>query len=91
VLAYTAVGLTMQILTPWHPAPVETAFLEYDGNTGTMTPSARHTQSLGRPYSHYPDDERGDVTSGTVTAGSNRDISSPGIRFLAIVMHSTPV
>ena len=60
VLASTAVGLAMQILTPWHPAPVETAFLEYDGNTGTITPSARHTQSLGRPCPHYPDDERGD-------------------------------
>jgi molybdopterin-synthase adenylyltransferase len=60
VLASAAVGLAMQLLSPWHPGPVETAFLEYDGNTGTITASARHAQSLGRPCPHYPDDERGD-------------------------------
>jgi molybdopterin-synthase adenylyltransferase len=60
VLASAAVGLAMQLLSPWHPSPVETAFLEYDGNTGTITASARHAQSLGRPCPHYPDDERGD-------------------------------
>jgi molybdopterin-synthase adenylyltransferase len=60
VLASTAVGLVMQILTPWHPAPVESACLEYDGNTGTITPSARHAHLIGRQCPHYPDNERGD-------------------------------
>jgi hypothetical protein len=60
VLASTAVGLVLQILTPWHPTPVESAFLEYDGNTATITPSARHAHLIGRPCPHYPDDERGD-------------------------------
>jgi hypothetical protein len=33
---------------------------EYDGNTGTITPSVRHAHLIGRPCPHYPDDERGD-------------------------------
>jgi molybdopterin/thiamine biosynthesis adenylyltransferase len=60
VLASTAVGLVMQMLTPWHPMPVESACLEYDGNTATITPGAQHAHLIGRPCPHYPDNERGD-------------------------------
>jgi hypothetical protein len=60
VLASTAVGLAMQVLTPWHPTPIGSACLEYDGNTGTMTPSAHHAHLIDRPCPHYPDSERGD-------------------------------
>ena len=35
VLASTAVGLVVQLVTPWHAKPVSTAYLEYDGNQHT--------------------------------------------------------
>lgn len=60
VLASTAVGLLMQLLTPWHRAPVATAYLEYDGNTGTISPSQRLAHVLSRPCPHYREEERGD-------------------------------
>jgi hypothetical protein len=60
VLASTAVGLAMQLLTPWHEAPVEGAYLEYDGNKGTIHPSYRYSHALQRECPHYPVEERGD-------------------------------
>lgn len=59
VLASTAVGLAVQILTSWHhPAP-EFAYLEYDGNLGTVRSSdlLRHVPSV---CPHHPAVERGD-------------------------------
>ena len=60
VLASTAVGLVVQLLCPWHAAPLDAAYLEYDGNTGTVTPSYKlaHAAKLG--CTHYPSTERGD-------------------------------
>jgi molybdopterin/thiamine biosynthesis adenylyltransferase len=54
VLASTAVGLSMQILTPWHPVPVESAFLESTTATpapsrparGTLNPSADRVPTI---------------------------------------------
>lgn len=60
VLASTAVGLVMQLLTPWFEAPMDSVYLEYDGNRGTMAPSHRMKLLVGRACSHYPADERGD-------------------------------
>lgn len=60
VLASTAVGLVMQLVTPWHPAPVESAYLEYDGNRGTVAPSYRLKHLDGFECEHYPAVERGD-------------------------------
>jgi len=60
VLASTAVGLLMQLITPWSATATDTAYLEYDGNTGTISPSQRLAHVLSRPCPHYPDDERGD-------------------------------
>jgi hypothetical protein len=62
VLASTAVGLLMQLITPWSAAAADTAYLEYDGNTGTISPSQRLAHVLSRHCPHYPDDERGDPT-----------------------------
>lgn len=60
VLASTAVGLVMQLVTPWHPKPMEGAYLEYDGNTGVVSPSYRLKQAAARECTHYPASERGD-------------------------------
>lgn len=60
VLASTAVGLAMQLLTPWHGASMEGAYLEYDGNKGTISPSYRYGHALKRECPHYPAEERGD-------------------------------
>lgn len=60
VLASTAVGLLMQLLTPWHAKPMDGAYLEYDGNLGVMTSSHRFEHAASRECPHYPADERGD-------------------------------
>jgi hypothetical protein len=60
VLASTAVGLVMQMVTPWFETPIESAYLEYDGNTGTIGPSYRVKHLAGRACPHYPAHERGD-------------------------------
>ncbi len=60
VLASTAVGLVMQILTPWHSKPSQSVYLHYDGNSGVIAPSHRHKLALERTCPHYPPDERGD-------------------------------
>jgi molybdopterin/thiamine biosynthesis adenylyltransferase len=60
VLASTAVGLVVQLLTPWHPNPVDSAYLEYDGNLGSIVPSALLRHQARHPCIHYPANERGD-------------------------------
>ncbi len=60
VLASTAVGLVMQMLTPWFETPRDSAYLEYDGNIGTISPSYRVNLLAGRECPHYPVSERGD-------------------------------
>lgn len=59
VLASTAVGLVIQTMAPWQPLPVETAFLQYDGNTGTIVESHRLASWPGH-CPHYPAQQRGD-------------------------------
>jgi hypothetical protein len=59
-LASTAVGLLVQLVTPWNAAATDTAYLEYDGNTGTVSPSQRLAHVLSRTCPHYRDEERGD-------------------------------
>lgn len=60
VLASTAVGIVMQLVTPWFETPTDSAYLEYDGNLGTMTPSYRMKLIAGKTCFHYPTGERGD-------------------------------
>jgi molybdopterin/thiamine biosynthesis adenylyltransferase len=60
VLASTAVGLAMQLVTPWSAAPTDSAYLEYDGNMGTMVSSYRMKLLAGKVCPHYPAHERGD-------------------------------
>ena len=60
VLASTAVGLVMQLISPWHEKPMDGACLDYDGNTGVIAPSYRFTHAAKRECPHYPARERGD-------------------------------
>lgn len=60
VLASTAVGLAVQILTPWFQPTPEFVFLDYDGNTGTVTPNVRMDLLRDKACPHHPLDETGD-------------------------------
>jgi hypothetical protein len=54
LLASTAVGLFVQLVTPWHRAPIRSAYLVYDANLGTVTPSDRLRRRAEHPCIHYP-------------------------------------
>jgi hypothetical protein len=41
VLASAAVGVFMQLVTPWHRKHTSIVYLEYDGNANTLLPSNR--------------------------------------------------
>ena len=60
VLASTAIGLLMQLVTPWHSKAPEFTYLEYDGNKGTVTVSQRVALLKGHVCPHHPADETGD-------------------------------
>lgn len=60
VLASTAVGLVVQLLTPWLPNPARSAYLVYDANLGTVTLSERLSRRRGKPCPHYPAKNVGD-------------------------------
>jgi len=62
VLASTAVGLLIQLVTPWHRSSAGSAFLRYDGNRNTMTVAERFEHVLARGCTHFPPKERGDPT-----------------------------
>jgi len=49
-----------QLISPWHPKPSEFVYLEYDGNKGTLRPSARMDLLRGKSCPHHPADEVGD-------------------------------
>ena len=60
VLASTATGLLTKILTPWYPDPPAFVYLEYDGNKGTVSRSARMDALKECNCAHHPPDETGD-------------------------------
>lgn len=62
VLASTAIGLFMQVVTPWHGSTEVGACLEYEGNLHTVTPSERMARLRGHPCPHHPADALGDPT-----------------------------
>jgi hypothetical protein len=59
VLASTAVGIAVQLLTPWHSAEIA-PLVEYDGNRHLLRPSAVVAALAGRRCPHYPLDHVGD-------------------------------
>lgn len=60
VLASVAVGLIVQLVTPWLRHPVATAYLEYDGNRHQVMTSNRLRAMMDETCSHYPCDQTGD-------------------------------
>lgn len=60
VLASTAVGLVVQLITPWMRDPPRSAYFAYDANLGTITPSDRLSRRRGKPCPHYPAKAVGD-------------------------------
>jgi molybdopterin-synthase adenylyltransferase len=64
VLASVAVGLFVQLVTPWHDHPISTAYLEYDGNSHTVKVSNRLAALAGRQCSHFHPGDRGDAFFG---------------------------
>lgn len=60
ILASSAVGLAIQVITPWFRNPPEFTYLEYDGNTGVVSISERVNLLKSRVCNHHPPDETGD-------------------------------
>lgn len=60
VLASTAVGVAMQLLTPWNPNPPSFVYMEYDGNKGTVSVSQLAAYLEKLTCEHYSDDATGD-------------------------------
>ena len=60
ILASTATGLLTQMLTPWYPNPPAFVYMEYDGNKGTVSRSARMASLTDCICTHHPPDETGD-------------------------------
>lgn len=60
VLSSVAIGLMMQLVTPWHDQSEVGACLEYDGNANTIQSSDRMRLLRGRPCPHRPVDDVGD-------------------------------
>jgi len=60
VLASTAVGLVVNMLTPWHTSPHGFVYLEYDGNIGTVKTSSWKDALESVECSHYRPEEVGD-------------------------------
>ncbi len=66
VLASTAVGLGVDLLTGWtrQRPPLNVVYLSYDGNLGTVAPDKR-LKYVRSPCPHFPDHDVGDPTWGT--------------------------
>lgn len=60
ILASTAVGLLVQLFTPWHGKPVRSAYFAYDANEGTLVSSDRLRRRAGVACHHFPDTAVGD-------------------------------
>jgi hypothetical protein len=53
ILASAAVGVFVQMATPWHARP-PAIYLEYDGNSQTLLPSNRLNYTAGKQCIHFP-------------------------------------
>lgn len=60
VIASSAVGLIVQLVTPWHANVMDSIYLEYDGNRHTMIHRLGYERALSRTCPHYPANETGD-------------------------------
>jgi molybdopterin-synthase adenylyltransferase len=53
ILASAAVGVFTQLFTPWHKSHAATVYLEYDGNTSSITSSNRLASMKDRECPHF--------------------------------------
>jgi hypothetical protein len=60
VLSSTAVGLFMQMMTPWFSNGELPRFLAYDGNGMTIESDSRYARVAGQPCNHYGPHDLGD-------------------------------
>lgn len=60
VLASTAVGIAVNLLTDWTRSLRGPVYLTYRGNNGTLTEHPRLTHFEGGPCPHYPAEDVGD-------------------------------
>lgn len=60
VLASTAVGILMQLITPWHSDHRKGAYYTYNGNTGTVSESHRLEFALKKKCRHFRAADLGD-------------------------------
>ena len=60
VLASSAVGLLVQLITPWHSGPIGALCLEYDGNRQTVQPSDRIPILTRHGCPHHDERDLGD-------------------------------
>lgn len=60
VLASSAVGLFVQLVAPWHHDSRSFAYLEYNGNDFTLSPSPRAEYAINQPCRHYSTPNYGD-------------------------------
>lgn len=60
VLASSAVGIAVDLLTGWAGLSAGPQYLSYDGNQGLVRVSPRLTHLPSGPCTHYPSDEVGD-------------------------------
>lgn len=67
VLASSAVGIAVDLLTDWTRSLRDVVYLEYDGNKGTLKPHVRLEYLEERSCAHYPSDQVGDPVLLSVT------------------------
>ncbi len=60
VLASTAVGLVVDLVTGWTRRPLSHAYLVYDGNKSIVKESITLLHLGGTRCPHFPDDDVGD-------------------------------
>lgn len=60
VLASTAIGLFVQLITPWHLHNADAAYVEYNGNDNTLAPSPRIEYARTSSCTHFPNFKLGD-------------------------------
>src|SRR5882724_6712681 len=60
VLASSAVGLFVQLVSPWQNSSSASAYLEYNGNVPTLLPSPRIEFAINQPCSHFSCTDVGD-------------------------------
>lgn len=60
ILASTAVGVAVDLLTDWSRSLRKVVYLSYDGNAGTLVPHVRLQFLENEPCPHFPFSELGD-------------------------------